>query len=502
MEAEAEVLALQLLLLLSDKVCSAMQIHRPAQALFVLLLFSFSSLSSLALGGLEPEQGSKKLHKTPNILFILSDDAGYADFGFHGSTEIRTPHLDALAKEGTVFKQAYVSAAVCGPSRAGLLTGRYQQRFGYEENNVPGYMSVSGTTGDDMGLPLDQKTIANYLQEQGYRTALFGKWHQGNADRFHPMNRGFDEFYGMRGGARSYFPFSDSNLNHRPEDFLERGIGTYAESPQYFTDALADASIAFIRRNKKQPWFAFVSLTAPHAPMQAMPEDLAKFPKLEGIRKIYAAMMLNMDRNIGRILQTLEDEDLDKNTLVVFTNDNGGPSDQNASNNQPLSGTKANHLEGGIRVPFLMRWPGVTKASTQFDASISLLDLLPTFTAAAGVKQNKLANTDGVDLKPYITKKDKGDPHDYLYWKKEVRAAVRHGDWKLLRFPDRQAELYNIAEDPAELNDLAAAKPDMTAMLYQKLFEWELELERPAWQLKRQYEGAAIKRMDNYWDKK
>lgn len=445
---------------------------------------------------------SNTVASQPNILFILSDDAGYADFGFHGSTEIPTPKLDQLAAEGTVFKQAYVSAAVCGPSRAGLLTGKYQQRFGFEENNVPGYMSASGTLGDDMGLPLDQLTLADYLSEQGYRTALFGKWHQGNADIFHPLKRGFHEFYGFRGGARSFFPFNKDNPNHRREDFYERGFGAYSEPEKYFTDEIADQSIAFIKRNDKQPWFAFVSLTAPHAPMHATEDDLAQFLKLHGTRKIYAAMMLNMDRNIGRILQTIDDHGASENTIVVFTNDNGGPTDHNASNNQPFSGTKANHLEGGIRVPFVMRWPGVTNAGSAFEAPISLLDLLPTFYNAAGGDATTLADIDGVDLKPFIRGQKTSQPHEYLFWKKEVRAAVRHGDWKLIRFPDRQAELFNIKNDPAELNNLAKEKPELTSALYKKLFEWELSLERPAWQLKRQYEGDAIKRMDQYWDKR
>ncbi|WP_096085398.1 sulfatase [Agaribacterium haliotis] len=443
---------------------------------------------------------SSAFAQQPNILFILSDDAGYADFGFHGSKDILTPQLDQLASQGLRFKQAYVSAAVCGPSRAGLLTGKYQQRFGYEENNVPGYMSLSGTHGDAMGLPLDQLTMADYLKQQGYRTALFGKWHQGNADRFHPMKRGFDEFYGFRGGARSFYPFSEQNPNHRKEDFLERGFSVYAESDKYFTDTLADASIDFIKKNKNQPWFAFVSLTAPHAPMEALPEDLARFPDLEGTRQIYAAMMWNMDKNIGRILSALEQEGQADNTLVVFTNDNGGPSDHNASDNAPFSGTKANHLEGGIRVPMLMRWPGVTHANSTFDQAVSLLDLLPTFYRAAG-GASAPADLDGVDLKPFVTGENTQAPHEFLFWKKEVRAAVRHGDWKLLRFPDRQAMLFNIKNDPGETNDLAASHPELSARLYKILFAWELKLERPAWQLKRQYEGAAIKRMDDYWPK-
>lgn len=192
----------------------------------------------------------------PNIILLFADDAGYADFGFQGSKEMQTPHLDKLAQQGVRFTQGYVSAATCGPSRAGLLTGKYQQRFGFEENNVPGYMSeVSAVDGKEMGLPLVQKTIADYLRSAGYRTAVFGKWHQGGADRFHPTKRGFDEFYGFRGGARSYFAY-----DHEPQEGqnkLERNFGNYAEHQGYLTDVLAEEAVLFMDRNKHRPFFCF-----------------------------------------------------------------------------------------------------------------------------------------------------------------------------------------------------------------------------------------------------
>lgn len=221
-------------------------------------------------------RGSNK--DAPNIVLILSDDAGYGDFGFQGSSQIRTPNLDNLAVQSTVFTQAYVSAAVCGPSRAGILTGKYQQRFGFEENNVPGYMSDSGLTGDDMGLPLNQRTIGDYLTHFGYSTALIGKWHQGNADKFHPTKRGFEHFYGFRGGARSYFEFGPNNPVSYPEDRLERGFAHYKESPHYLTQALADEAIKFIKQNQREPFFLFLSFNAVHTPMDANKEDLAQFP--------------------------------------------------------------------------------------------------------------------------------------------------------------------------------------------------------------------------------
>lgn len=434
----------------------------------------------------------------PNIVLLFSDDAGYADFGFQGSDEFRTPHLDELAWQGMQFEQAYVTAAVCGPSRAGLLTGKYQQRFGYEENNVPGYMSMSGLTGDDMGLPLDQKTMADYLRSLGYRTALFGKWHQGNADRYHPLNRGFDEFYGFRGGARSYYPFSTDNPNNRKEDYLERGFGEFAEAESYLTEALANEAVSFIERNQDNPFFLFLSFNAVHTPMHATQEDLEEFSELSGKRKKLAAMTLAMDRACGLVLDKLDELGLAENTIVIFTNDNGGPSDANESLNDPLSGCKANHLEGGIRVPFLLRWPGKIKENSRYKYPVSTLDLLPSFYAAGGGDVSALEDIDGVNLFPYLTGKKKDRPHEFLYWKKENRGVVRAGDWKLIRFPDRPAELYDLSEDISELNNLAAKHPDKVREMYKQLFQWELTLERPLFQLKRYYEGAAMDRMDKY----
>ncbi|WP_400073116.1 sulfatase [Zobellia russellii] len=434
----------------------------------------------------------------PNIVFILSDDAGYADFGFQGSKEFKTPELDKFAKSSVRFTQAYVSAAVCGPSRAGLLTGKYQQKFGFEENNVPGLMSKSGLTGDDMGLPLDQKTVADYLKEQGYRTALFGKWHQGNADRFHPTKRGFDEFYGFRGGARSYMPYGTENQLKRNEDRLERGFGEYEEYEGYLTDGLADEAILFMERNQKNPFFIYLSFNAVHTPMEAKEEDLVKVQDLTGKRKTLAAMAIAMDKACGKVLNRIRELGLDKNTLIVFTNDNGGPSDSNESSNHPLSGTKANHLEGGIRVPFLMSWPGKLKPNTVYDNPISTLDLLPTFVTAAGGNVSDIKGLDGVDLIPFLTDTKTGKPHETLYWKKEARGAIRHNDWKLVRFPDRPAELYNIKEDISEVNDLATEHPEKVRELYKMLFDWELTLERPLWQLERRFEGKAATRMDTY----
>lgn len=441
---------------------------------------------------------AQEKYKQPNILFILSDDAGYHDFGFHGSKTMKTPNLDKLANQGIIFTQAYVSAAVCGPSRAGILTGQYQQKFGYEENNVPGYMSKSSATGDEMGLPLDLKILPQYLKDLGYQTALIGKWHQGHADKFHPTKRGFDYFVGFRGGARSYFEFNNDNPNPRQEDYLEQGFNHFSESKQYLTKEFADRTIDFIESNQSTPFFAFLSFNAVHTPVEALPADLAQFPNLTGKRKTLAAMNLAMDREIGRILDKLEQLKIADNTLVIYTNDNGGPSDTNASNNAPFAGTKASHYEGGIRVPFIVRWPKLKSNLSSYNKPISTLDLMPTFINAAGGKASAIKGLDGVDLKPYLEGKITASPHHTLYWKKENRGAIRQGDWKLLRFPDRPAELYQISQDESEQHNLARQYPDKVRALFKALFNWELTLERPKWQLQRKYEGKAMERIDTY----
>lgn len=438
--------------------------------------------------------------KQPNIILLFADDAGYSDFGFQGSKEMITPNLDKLASQGVRFTQAYVTHPTCGPSRAGLITGKSQYRFGYEENNVPTFMSaVSAADGAEMGLPLEEKTMGEYLQERGYATAVYGKWHLGGADRFHPTKRGFDEFYGFRGGARSYFEYTEEPAE--PLNKMERGFGNFEEHKGYLTDALAEDATFFMEKNAKanKPFFAFLSFNAVHTPMDAKPEDMDKFPELEGNRKIVAAMTLALDRATGTIMDKLEELGIEDNTIVIFTNDNGGPSDKNASNNLPLSGIKSTHLEGGIRVPFIMKYPGKIKANSTYDLPISTFDLLPTFFAAAGGDTENLKDVDGVDLLPYINGQNTTRPHETLFWKRDARAAIRKGDWKLIRFPDRPAELFHIVNDKSELNNLASKEPERYKEMYKELFAWETTLERPRWLLKKEYERRDVERMDNFW---
>ena len=338
----------------------------------------------------------------PNIVLLFADDAGYGDFGFHDSYHFKTPNLDQLAKTGVRLSSFYVTGATCGPSRAGLLSGRYQQRFGYEEINVPGIMSSSSKLlGDEMGLPTELPTMGDHLQQLGYRTGIFGKWHMGVADQFHPLKRGFDEFYGFRGGARSFFRYRNPNTTPH-ENLMERGFEDDEEHEGYLTDALADEACKFIERNKDKPFFAFVSFNAVHTPMEADPQDKGEFPQLKGNRRTAAQMTLSLDRACGQIIDKLKELGLDETTLVVFTNDNGGPMDKNGSSNYPFSGVKATQLEGGIRVPCIVAWPGKLPAGSVYEYPLSSLDLLPTFVAAGGGDLASVEGLDGVDMVPYL----------------------------------------------------------------------------------------------------
>lgn len=463
---------------------------------YSILLFAFY----ISFGCLAQKKATTETAKQPNIILLFSDDAGYADFGFQGSKVMITPNLDKLAQQGVKFTQGYVTHPTCGPSRAGLITGKSQYRFGYEENNVPTFMSaVSAADGAEMGLPVEEVTMADVLKRQGYATAFYGKWHLGGADRFHPTKRGFDEFFGFRGGARNYFPYE--NPPSDPQNKLERGFAKFEEHKGYLTDVLADESLKFIESNAKanKPFFAFLSFNAVHTPMDATEEDLAQFPELAGNRKIVAAMTLALDRAAGKVLDKLKALGIEDNTIVVFTNDNGGPSDKNGSSNLPLSGIKSNHLEGGIRVPYVMKWPGKIKPNTTYGFPVSTFDLLPTFFAAAGGETNTLQNIDGVDLMPYINGQNSTRPHETLFWKRDARAAMRKGDWKLIRFPDRPAELFYLPDDISELHNLASKEPARYKEMYKELFAWETTLERPRWLLKKQYEKEDIQRMDAYW---
>ena len=420
----------------------------------------------------------------PNILVIVADDMGYADVGFQGCKDIPTPNIDRLARSGVRFSSGYVSGPYCSPTRAGLLTGRYQTRFGHEFN--PG----GGAKGGDVGLPLSQTTIANRLKAAGYVTGLVGKWHLGKAAKFHPQKRGFDEFYGFLAGAHAYFPGKGAPILRGTSVAMER---------EYLTDAFAREALAFVDRHKKEPFFLYLAFNAVHTPMQATDARLKKFEAIaDPTRRTYAAMTWAMDEAIGQVLDKLRDAGLEDDTLVFFFSDNGGPTMPgttiNGSRNTPLRGSKRTTLEGGIRVPFLISWPGKIPAGKTFDDPVIQLDVLPTALAAAGIERKGDDALDGVDLIPFVTGKKTGPPHETLYWRLGDQFAIRQADFVLVRY-DAGVEtakankkggvigprLYNLRDDIGQTKDLSAAQPDRARQMLQTWERWSAEQARPLW---------------------
>jgi arylsulfatase A-like enzyme len=504
---------------------------RPIEPLITLLRPIARSIAILALSihaprSLAAETASQPAR--PNIIAILVDDIGVGDFGFTGGKDFPTPHIDALAKDGCIFTNGYVLPS-CSPTRAALMTGRYPSRFGIEDNRP--------LDGPRDGMDTSQVTLPTKLREAGYHTALIGKWHLGEGDRsqFAPRNRGFDEFFGYFGAAGKYV-----------EPVLSRN-GKEEVRPGYLTDLLTDEACAFLKRqhpgkdnakDKEQPkpFFLHLAHMAAHLPQVAKPDDLARVskdnPQLTGKRRTCAAIIRNLDDNIGRLMATLKDTGLDEKTLVFFLSDNGGEPPVLATTNGPHRGMKFDVLEGGIRVPFVVRWPGHIPAGKTFDPMVHVMDLFPTSLAAAGAPIPQ--NLDGVDLLPFLTNhttpttttapgtntaanesenESEGSPqakaktkvpantqtqtqtpapavpHARLCWiyndHKEWRIpgrdtnlarplrAIREGNWKLVIEGNHPPELYALDTDPGEARNLAADHPDLVTRLQQEFQKWK-----------------------------
>ena len=413
----------------------------------------------------------------PNILLILADDLGYHDLGFQGSEHIKTPNLDWLAENGCRFSDGHVSACVCSPSRAGMMTGRYQQRFGHEGNCPP----------RPFGMDTNERTLGQALQDCGYRTALFGKWHLGDETQHYPTARGFDEFWGLREGSRTYW-FDKNHAHDKPGDphNIEHN-GKQVEFEGHLTDRLTDQTLKFIEAGSDQPFFVFLSYTAPHGPLQSKPEDMEAL----GTDDNYAGLVYGMDRNIGRVFESLRKSGQLGNTIIWFLSDNGGTAKQ--SSNAPLGGMKGYEVEGGHRVPFVLYWKGHIQPGSSYEPMVSSMDIYPTSVIAAGGSLEQPRPLDGKNLMPYINGKTGGIPHDILYWRKLDCASVRHGPWKLIRVENYGVALYNLADDLAETKDLAKKMPEKAQELSQLLTAWEADKMAPPydegvfWQLERYY---------------
>jgi len=442
-----------------------------------------------AMGIVADSEKVSAAESRPNIVLLVADDLGHADLGFQGGRDIPTPHLDALAAGGVRFTNGYVSGPYCSPTRAGLLTGRYQQRFGHEFNG--GGPGASG--GVPFGLPTTETTIADRLKEAGYATGLVGKWHLGAAPKFHPQRRGFDEFFGFLGGAHTYRVAESIDVFRGTEPVKETA---------YLTDAFAREAVSFIDRHKGSPFFLELAFNAVHTPMEATDERVAKFASItDPTRRTYAAMLSALDDAVGAVIGKLRESGLEENTLIVFFSDNGGPTMPgttiNGSRNDPFRGSKRTTLEGGVHVPFVLSWKGKLPAGKVYEKPVIQLDVLPTALAAAGVAPRTDWKLDGVDLLPYLTGAETKAPHDSLYWRLGEQAAIRRGEWKLVRYdaaldtPGERSNgadvkvtpfrLYNLAEDQGEAHDRSAEYPDTAKELLAAWEDWSRQLPAPLW---------------------
>lgn len=438
---------------------------------------SFFLLGILPLAALSQ---TRPADDRPNVIIILTDDQGYADVGFNGSTEIPTPEIDRIANNGVVFTSGYVSYAVCGPSRAGLLTGRYQDRFGFSKN------PLLAPKDPQMGLPLSEETMADLLKNVGYTTGVFGKWHMGAHPDLIPNKRGFDEFYGFLSGGHRYFPeeyvLQDLTEAKTQIDGYRTKLlrnTTRVEETEYLTDALSREAVDFVERHHEEPFFIYLSYNAPHTPLQATEKYLKRFSHIEDKkRRTYAAMVSAVDDGVGALLDKLEELKIDENTLVFFLSDNGGPSPHNSSDNAPLRGFKGDFYEGGIRVPFAVQWKGVIPAGIKYDHPVISLDIFST--AAAVSKATPKNSLDGVNLVPYLTGAIQDVPHEELFWRNynNAKFAVRTADSKQITVGEK-VELFDIQKDISEKVNLASEQLSRVEKLRRIVKEWESTLMDP-----------------------
>jgi arylsulfatase A-like enzyme len=419
-------------------------------------------------------ENTRSARDKPNFILIVADDLGFADLGFNGSTQIKTPNIDELANTGVKFSDGYVSSPVCSPSRAGLLTGINQVEFGHDNNvlsNQPGFDP------EFLGLPIDEITIADKLKPLGYRNGLIGKWHLGEDPQFHPLNRGFDDFWGFLNGGHDYFTSTPAEKGSlRP---IECNYKT-PDSITYITDDIGNECVNFIERYNDHPFFLFASFNAPHAPMQAATVDLELYKHIKDLkRRTYAAMVHRLDINVGKIMRAIKQQGLSENTFIVFISDNGGPVDHNGSLNAPYNGQKGMLLEGGIHIPFVMNWSKILPSGLAYTNPVSTLDIMPTFLELAGEKNQEAEKYDGVNLIPYLLGKDVTLPHQEFKWRFSISSAIRCGDWKLVRIPDRLPYLFHLSSDISEQNNVALKNIEKTEELLKKLGDWEVSLPHP-----------------------
>jgi arylsulfatase A-like enzyme len=421
------------------------------------------------------EMEAQRNQERPNIILILTDDQGWCDVGFNGSRDILTPNIDNLARQGVVFTCGYVSHPYSSPSRAGIMTGKYQQRFGHEYN-VP-----YEPDNDKMGTPTDEVFIAQLLKKTGYRTCAIGKWHLGDNEKFLPHHRGFDHWFGFSAGGMNYWGIPQNEggrLKVRRNDELVE-----AKDITYLTDDFTKETLWFIKENKDSPFFIYLAYNAPHAPNQTTQHYLEKTSHIEyGERSVYGAMVSAVDEGVGRIDSMLTLLGIRSNTLIVFLSDNGGRVE--SADNRPYRGHKGMLFEGGIRVPFCMSWPEQIPPDMRYDKPVISLDLFATFLSAANITPNKELDLDGVNLLPFIRGENKEAPHNILYWRVAggEEYAIRKGDFKLVKSAYKNKTfLFNLKVDEMEINDISSENPELFAEMGKLYQEWNNKLVMPLW---------------------
>ncbi len=440
----------------------------------------------------------------PNIVILFADDLGYGSVSWYGG-DIPTPHIDSIAANGIGFTSGYMTAPVCNPSRPGLMTGRYQQRWGKELNS----QTVGPIGAPRKMLPIGETTIAAALKPLGYATGAVGKWQLGMDRGHHPLDRGFDSFLGMPSGSRFVDPAwpnariapghadeGDPDASNRPRA-LFRGRERISMD-RYLTDTLGGEGVAFIEERRDEPFFLYLAFHAPHGPIQTIDKYYRRFPHIENeTLRIYSAMISALDDWVGAVLAKLREHGLEENTLVVFTSDNGAAkgSDVDGKRNKPLIGHKRNLYEGGIRVPYVMQWKGRLAGGKTYRQPVSSLDIFPTVLAAAGAPDPDQYRLDGVNLLPYLEDEKQGLPHERLFWRSGPNRAVRQGPWKLLLAGPNLTRLYDLEKDPGEANDLAAEHPQRVREMQEALAGWAADKAPPregARKVKTRLNGDAI----------
>jgi len=427
------------------------------------------TLIVLALAQLASAQNPAR---KPNLVYIVADDLGYADIGAQGlSKDVKTPNVDSIASNGVRFTQGYVTCPVCSPTRAALMTGRYQTRFGHEFNPGP-------NEAENFGLPTDQVTLPQVLKDAGYATGMVGKWHLGFRPEMHPTKRGFDEFFGFLAGAHGY------NDVGQGKNALMRGT-TPADSTDYLTDAFGREASAFVEKHAKgdKPFFLYLAFNAIHSPMQAPPKYMERFASTtDPKRQTMLAMLSAMDDAVGQVLGKLREHKLEENTIVVFHADNGGPTQGNGSRNDPLRGRKGEVYEGGVRVPFLAQWKGKVPAGAECENPVVSIDIFPTVVAAANIEAPKAVKLDGMNLLQLLDQNSEAaTAKRSLFWKFGPQWAVREGDLKLVHTNQGGTELFDLSKDVGEAKNLATEQPETVKRLQASYDAWNAQNEKPRW---------------------